>query len=254
MKRPVPAVFNHQRLPQVPLLGEEEREARQVDLGVIDLDLREIRVHRHIEREPLRDLSFRLAADLEVFVESRLAGCIVTGRGSQHIWRHGRRPAKGGLEPGQVAGEIEPVEVELTGHGGPKDLFVQPPHPPGYVEPPGLGVGPVAKGAEGDPEFGVPTIPVLRGGDLPASIPVLVEAASGSALKALLGVGPAAQEETAATSCGCYLAVVLDAGRGRAEDEPVLLVVERVEDHDDRVRVGDLVVADRVTWYDAVRL
>ncbi len=237
------------------LLGKQQREAGQVDLLVVDLDLREVGVHRHVQGEALGDLHLGLAPELGLSSEPGLRRVgVVPGRGSQHVGRDGGGSAERRFDPRQLAREVEPVEPELAGNGRPEVLFVEAADPARDVEAPRVGFGPVAQRAERDAEFGVPALGVAGCGDRPAAVPVLVEAAPGTPLETALPGHAPAEEEPAAAALGGDLAVVLDPGGRGAEDEAVLLVVVGVEDHDHGIGIGDFVVADGLTRDDGVRL
>ena len=62
------------------LLREEQAEAREVDLLVVHLHLREVRVVRRVERHAPRELELRLAAELVILVERRLPARVVPRR------------------------------------------------------------------------------------------------------------------------------------------------------------------------------
>ena len=52
-----------------PLLGEEQIEARQVDLLFVGLDLREVGVDGHVERQVGTDSPLHVEADVAVLVD-----------------------------------------------------------------------------------------------------------------------------------------------------------------------------------------
>ncbi len=58
---------------EVALLGEEEGEARQVDLFVVGLHLGEVRVERQVEREPGGQAELRIGAEVTVELEVAIA-------------------------------------------------------------------------------------------------------------------------------------------------------------------------------------
>ena len=58
---------------EVALLGEEQVEARQVDLLLVDFDLREVGVDREVGGDVLRDAVLHVAADAAVAVVSTRA-------------------------------------------------------------------------------------------------------------------------------------------------------------------------------------
>ena len=234
-------------------LRKEQWEAGEVHLRVVDLDLGEVRIDGQVEREALRNLNLRFATDVHVRVELYRSSSVVAYRGTEHIrgGRHG--PAKRRLEPRQVTCEIKSIQPELTRHRGPKRFFVQASDTTGNVEAPGRGARPVSERAEGDAKLGVPPLLVPGRRDLPASIPILVEAATGPRLKASAPVRAATEEEASPAPRGSHLAIVFDTRRRRSEYEAVLLVVVSVEHHDDRVRVGHLIVPDRLARHDLAR-
>ena len=51
---------------EVALLREEQAEARQVHLLLVDLDLRKVGVHRQVERHVAGDAVFRVDADVAI--------------------------------------------------------------------------------------------------------------------------------------------------------------------------------------------
>ena len=228
------------------LLGEEQAEAGQVDLLVVHLDLREVRVVRRVERDPLRDLELGLPAELVAPVEGGLAAGVVARGRAQQVGRDGTQAMEGQLEAGQVARVVEAVEVELAGDRGPERLLVPAADLARDVEPPDR-VVPVPERVEGDPELRVPALAVAARRDVPGSVPVLVEAAAGAGLHPALRVETAAEKEAASLSLVGDLAVVLDPRRRRPEHERVLVVVVRIEREQNRVGLGDLGVPDPVS-------
>ena len=111
-----PGVLQEERT----LLRERDAEAGQIGLDLVDLDLREVRVVREVQRQPLRDLDLGVAPALLILDEIGLTRGVVAGGGDQEIRRHlGRAPDRW-LDTDQRARLAHPVEVELARDGRPE--------------------------------------------------------------------------------------------------------------------------------------
>ena len=214
-----------------PLLRKEQVEPVEVDLLVIDLDLCEVRVVGQIKRQA------RGNAVLEVGAEVPCAGCPSLGRRTHSLAQHIRGQLEVALtrdlEPMELTGERESVDVELAGERRPERLLVTTADISLEVDAPRLGFATrIAKRPKRDGKLGAPPDLGDPGGDLPRAIPVKVEPTTGAALLETTA-HPAAPLALVGD-----LAVVLDTGRVRAEQKAVLLVQKGVEDDLEAVCFG----------------
>ena len=216
---------------EVPLLGEEEGEPRQVHLQIVDLDLGEVRVVGEIEYHRLA----RSPLDVESAVE------IVRRRTGRRLFRGGtdqvgldvqtaRAPKPG--EPRQAAGQGNAVG-RVVGHAGrgdrqggtgqirPVHLFALAANEPLDVEPPAIERRIEAQGREGNGHLGRPAVRRSSSPDRPDAVPLGVHVAS------LVG----------------DQRIVTGTVRVGSEGEGVPAVEERVEDQNEGVVGGKLRVA-----------
>ena len=213
-----------------PLLREEQVEPVEVDLLVVHLDLREVGVVRQVEGEARGHAVLQVRPDVS---EPRGAGVDIASQGlSEHVGVQLEVPRRRHLQAAQLAGQRQPVQVELARQRRPVRLLVPVADVALEVDAPRLdGARRVAQGAERDGELGRPRdVGDLRR-HLPHAVPVQVEPAPRAAL--LLAAGPldeAAADASAALALVGELPVVLEPGRVRPEHEPVLLVAVGVED------------------------
>ena len=211
---------------EVALLREEQVEPRQVDLLLVNFDLREVGVDREIGGDVLRDAVFDVAANAA-------GGVVIDGRRHRAIGRHtGQRKwlelevriaPDGTCSPSSVPADdilSRPRNVVRA----PRHLrqvrpLVLPAHHPPQVHAPHLiGARLVAQRLERDGDLDRPAAIEIAGADVPHRVPVGV----GRAFVGHLAVGHAAD-------------------RVGVEDVAVALVVERVEHHAERVVLPQLV-------------
>ena len=159
-----------------PLLRVEEAEAVEVDLLLVDLDLREVGVHRRVEGEARRDAPLEVAARggrrVAGLPERRLLGGLPERVGQQL-----EVALRRGLEAGQGARPREPEQVVLAGERRPERALVAPAHVALQVQAPlAAALAPVAQRGERDRELGAPAeVAAARLHD-PRPVPVAVEA------------------------------------------------------------------------------
>jgi hypothetical protein len=148
----------------------------------------------------------------------------------------------------QCAGLRYTVQIVLPRDRCPERFLVVAADPARNIDPPGLLAGSaVTQRGERNAELGVPALLVSRRRYFPAAVPVLVETATGTAL---LTHGLRA----AAITLACDLAIVLYAGRRRAEHKAVLSVEIRVKYQDDGVGIPQVRVPTRLALHNARRL
>ena len=238
-----PGVLEEERT----LLGEEQREAIQVDLLIVHFDLREVGVHRGVEGEAGGQTVLQVAADLAEPRRSRGFDARLE-RVTKHIRRDPKVAQRRRLHATKRARERQPIQVELPGNGCPVGALVLAPDVALKVDAPGLiGRGGIPQRAERNGKLRLP--PFLR--DLrahrPCAVPVDVEPGAGAARLHAAKAQPA----TALAFVG-DLAVVLDAGGVGAEHEPVLAIAVGVDDHLEAVGVVQRRITPRVGDDDAV--
>ncbi len=226
-----------------PLFREEERKPGEVDLLVVRLDLGEVGVRGHVHGEIRRHTPFHIQSDVEPLGRPRLvADGEVVPRGVAE--REGGDldvPPSGKLQPADLAGQRDPVDVVAPGDRREERLFVLAADVPHHVEPPGaVGARLVAERPQRDGELGLPAPLGSLGADGPVAVPVRVEAGDAAPLRSALA---RARVVAAGDALPGDLAVVLDPLRIRPEQESVLVVVEGVKDHLDRIRLVQVPVA-----------
>ena len=232
-----------------PLLGKEKIEAVEVDLLIVDLHLREVGVDRAVERQARRHVVLD--------VEARIAEEVGVGRGdagfdrvAEDVGRRREVADRGHLQAGHGPGEREAIQGVLARDGRPERALVAAADVPLEVHAPDLiGAAREAQRPERDRELRRPAGAVDGRAHFPRRVPVQVEA--GARARHLRLARP---EAAAALALIRDLTVVLDAGRVRAEDEPVEAVAVRVEDHPEAVGVVERRVAPRVRHDDRVGL
>ena len=82
---------------EVALLGEEQAEARQVDLLLVGFDLREVGVDREVPRQPGRDAVLHVEAGVVVLVErhaGRACSSCASAYGLTRTFAPGFRPCR----------------------------------------------------------------------------------------------------------------------------------------------------------------
>ena len=95
-----------------PLLGEEEREAREIGALLVDLDLRKVRIVREIERQTLRHAVFDFAAEIAASFEVGIDE-VVALHTRQRVRRCGHHPTRGDADAVQCAGMRDLLKREL---------------------------------------------------------------------------------------------------------------------------------------------
>ena len=230
------------------LLREEQVESGEVDLLVVHLHLGEVGVVGQIEVQAGGDADLGVQAEVVLLLRFRLDRVVPTpgAEGEGDEFQVARR---GQLQAVEFPGGGEAVEVVDAGHRRPVVLFALAPDVALEVDPPGLRAVAVAQRPQRDRELGGPAVVADRGSDGPGSVPVQVEPAPGAGARPHLR--PPAASASAAPGVA-DLAVVLEARRGGAEDEPVLQVVVGVEDDLEGVRVAEPRVPAGVGGDDAV--
>ena len=229
--RKQPGVFQEEGT----FLREEQVEAIQVDLLLVDLHLREVGVVGRVERHARGDAVLQVDADFTG------ADGPPVRRGTHRLAQHVRGQLQilltRHLESLQLARERQPVQIELARQRRPERPFVALPNVALEVDAPRL--YPRRSGSAGSgtecANSAVQPISVIARRHLPGAVPVQVEAAARSPLllAAARAPAPAAASSSHAAAALAFvgdLAVILHAGRVGAEDEPVLLVQVRVED------------------------
>src|SRR5439155_3031030 len=170
---------------------------------------------------------------------------------AEHVRRHDAEAPDGDVMQLERAGARQAVDVELPWNERPVGVLVLAPDAAPHVQPPRLAIAAgVAQGAERDAEFGVPAERIDGRAHRPVGVPVDVEAAHRTRDRAVL----ARLLETATLPLLGDLSVVLDTGRRRGEDEPVLAIEVRVEDQGNVVAVLERDVADFFAGHDRVRI
>ena len=224
--REQPRVLEEER----PLLGKEQREAVQVDLLVVDLDLGEVGVCGQVEGHAGGDAVLQVRPQIAVVEVAPGLGAVQAL--AEKVGRELEVALGRHRDALHLAGQRDAVEVVLAGEGRPVGLFVADPDVPLEVHAPGLHLGArIAEGPERNGDLGRPPDVGHVGDHLPGAVPVEVEAPAGAALLPAVAGAPAAAaaEPAAALPLVGELPVVLDAGRVGAEDEPVLPVQVGVE-------------------------
>ena len=216
-----------------PLFGEEEAETVEVDLLIVGLDLREVRVQGHIEREARGDAVLEVHA--AVPFGAAIGDAVVASRG--HGIRGQLEVALAGRDQtDQRAGLGHPVQTVLPGEVRPEGGLVLAPDVALEVDAPGAGPGVEAETAEGNRHLGAPPEVADAGPDGPGGVPVQVGARRGAAGERTTAAGPLVG----------HLAVILDATDVGAEHERVLPVAVGVEDEAKAVLVAERNVAPAV--------
>ncbi len=153
-----------------PLLGEEEREPRQVGPARVDLGLGEVRVHRQdrcgVGPDPLERVQAGLGAGLGATV----------GADPFHVADQGRTHGKANalVEPGQLRDEAGPVGLGQEGVSpgtGPAAHLQAALDAPLHVESPGVEGSVEGEALDGDPDLRGPTFGRHHGGRLPHGVP-----------------------------------------------------------------------------------
>src|SRR5207249_1642120 len=162
---------------EVALFGEEEIEACQVHLLLIDLDLREIRAVCAVERERRCDTVFEVHTTVVVGV---CLCCAIYGAGLSET-RRGERfyfqvaPLMYALEPLQRAGLRNSGHAESNGDRRPETLFVSADDEAAEVHAPLLrGLFCETQCLEWNHEFGDPAFLVDGDLDVPGSFPIVI--------------------------------------------------------------------------------
>ena len=228
-------------------LGEEQIEARQVDLLFVGLDLREVGVIGRIQGQVRTDAPLQIDTEVAVPIHR------IVGRGAGEILVHRAERVGNQLDvaPGRhvearhLCRQRDAVNVEAARNRRQVDLLILVADVPHDVEAPRpIEAGLVAQGLQRNRQLRFPAAL----GDLrahgPIAIPVRIEGADAAALRA--ATAAAAHRHPARLPLARHLAVVLDAEGIGAEHEGVLVVVEGVEHHDNRIRLGQRGVAPRL--------
>ena len=230
------------------LFREEQVEPRQVDLLLVGLDLREVGVDRGIERRDSAECPTSRPRP-----RSRGRSTLV-GRAREVLVGRAQRVGnqlsdRGALPQGDardLGGQRDAVDVEPARNRRQVHLLVLVPDVPQHVEAPGA-VRAHRRSARSSAESPSRLPSRVRSPAPctdPVAVPVRIERADAAALRA---AGAAAGlRQAARLPLPRHLAVVLDAEGVGAEHERVLVVVERVEDQDDRVGVGQRGVTPRL--------
>ena len=238
-----PGVLEKER----PLLGEEQIEAREVDLLVVDFDLREVRVERGVEREAGRDSVLEIQSGVAFEFRPVVSELEVLREAADHIGQQLQVALALGRKPVERAGQADLRELEGPRCRRPQRFLVPPPQVAGDVEPPNqILAGPIAQRAKRDLHLRFPAAHGHLGAHAPHGVPIEVGSRRSAALRSAAASSPAARSagRTAAAVLSrlADLCVVLDPRRRGAEDERVLPVVKRVEQDLDRVGVEQLAV------------
>ena len=210
---------------EVPLLGEEEIEPREVDLLVVRLHLREVRVDGGVQDHARLHLPFRVQAQVALPARVQPAGRPgILREAGQAVRLHLEVPprARKADQPLEAAGLAHPAEAPARARPRrPERLLVLAADHPPDVEAPALRsrVGRIPQGAERDRELRGPAFgPALRA-HRPHRAPIGVE-----------GAGLVGDER-----------VELRPVRVGGEDHGVAAVAEGVEEDGHRVVARELV-------------
>ena len=160
---------------EVALLGEEEAEAREVDLLLVDLDLREVGVVGEVRGQVLGDAVLDVDADVAGGVVADAARD-VAGQPADRVGLHLERPvARRHLQARQSGRGRHP---ELAGSAGDRDRIqvgplVLPADVPAELQPPELlEAGAEADRLEGDLHLDRPTPVEAADAGIPDRVPV----------------------------------------------------------------------------------
>ena len=106
-----------------PLLREEQREAIEVDLLIVDLDLREVGVDGRVERQARREAVFQVAAEIEIGlgIDRALAG---RERVAERVRRDAEVAQRRRLHAADRSGQRQPIEIELPRNRRPVGALV----------------------------------------------------------------------------------------------------------------------------------
>ena len=224
-----------------PLLGEEQREAGQVDLLLVGFDLGEVGVDRGIERQVGPHPPLRVEPDAAGAIDAARAERSVVVDRTGHVRNEPEIPPRRQVEAVQLAARRDAVERVAARHRREEDLLVLAADVTHHVDAPGA-VRPrvVPQRPERDRELGFPApLGRARAHD-PVGVPVDVEP---SDLPALGSADARDEPSSRVLALAHDLAVELDPEGVRPEDEGVLAIVERVEKDLDRVGIREAGIA-----------
>ena len=168
---------------EVTLLGEEETEAGQVDLCVIHLDLREVRVHGQIEQQTGQNFTLEVEPDCPIRRRTEYVDVVSLLSPSKQRVRLGfdiqalSRQFRQALHMASAADPLQATTLPFP--RTPQDLLVLAPDDPEKVDTPRFAlhcVG-VTKRAPGDRELGAPSIGSSGSSHLPDTTPVDIDRA-----------------------------------------------------------------------------
>ena len=231
-----------------PLLRKEQVEAVEVDLKIVDLDLREVGVVGCVEGQAGSHAVLEIHTELAVRLRLGNRHRKVAQGLSQNVRGHLQVALRGWIDAAQRPCHREAVEVELPLERRPIGGLVPSPDVALEVEPPDLLLSlRETKRLERQSKLGAPAVVADLGADVPIAIPVEIEPCA----RPRLLPPPAAATRSSLVR---DLAVVLDAGRIRSEHEAVALVAEGVEDDLKAVALVERRVATALRDDDAVRL
>ena len=204
---------------EVALLGEEEREARQVDLLLVHLDLGEVGVQREVQVEARRHAVFDVEAVLVEPGPVQASGYGVLPAAGQHVRRQPQIQAP--VDPADAAQGAclaETGQLVFLGDRGPEDLLVLAPDVAHEVGAPHLRLGGgEAQRDHRDGDLRDPPVGRAARDGVPDAVPVHVDVRAVRAAEAALTL---------------FGDLLLQLGAQRADDEHVAraAVLERVQD------------------------
>ena len=241
------------------LLGEEQIEAGEIDLLFVHFHLGEIGVQGRVQRQSRRQRVFHVHAGIQDPVLERFGSPVIVEEPALDVRNDLAAGSKIQIQAGQVSGQGDAMELEFPGHGSPERLFVLPSEISFEVDPPGaVGSGFVAQAPEGNRELRFPTAGSDPGLDRPDRIPIQVEGRRLSPLSsaeaaAAHGSGSGRSPSGLALAAADDLGVEFDTSRRRRENISVLVIVVRVQEHLERIGLGQDPVAPGLRGDDVLR-
>jgi hypothetical protein len=219
--REEPGIFQEER----PLLREEEIEAVQIHLLLVDLDLCEVGVDGRVQGQARRHAVLGVKADVpeELRVAVRRAAL---PRLAKRVRYEREVPLDGEIEADQNARKRHAHQVELNRKRRPERRLLPSPDRPLKIHAPfAVFARLVSQCLERNLELRRPT--GFRGcrSDFPRAVPIQIESAAGPANLSSAGAAASATTtERVVVAFPVHLAVVFECCGRRREDEPVLAV------------------------------